>query len=119
MHPADGSIDATRMGMGAMRTEWNQLPNPVRGAIAPDDVSGAPGGQDIYRREGRVAATLPEQVAAPRLIASLEPDGWVALLFEDVEGEHPMLPWRREQLDLVLEAIAALSVALTPSPLGA
>src|SRR4029077_9446247 len=88
-------------------------------AIAPDEVSGAPQGQDIYRSEGRVAAALPEQVPAPRLIASLEPDGWVALLFEDVEGEHPSLPWRHDQLGLVLDAIAALSDALTPSPLSA
>ncbi|MFD0467699.1 hypothetical protein ACFQ0B_04810 [Nonomuraea thailandensis] len=40
----------------------------------------------IYRSELRIAAALPESVPAPRLLTGFELDGWVALVFEDVEG---------------------------------
>ncbi|SEU37989.1 aminoglycoside phosphotransferase family protein [Nonomuraea wenchangensis] len=72
----------------------------------------------IYRAELRIAAALPESAPAPRLLTGFEVAGWVTLVFEDVEGEHPELPWRRDQLDLVLEALARMSRALTPSPVA-
>ncbi|NBE96154.1 aminoglycoside phosphotransferase family protein [Nonomuraea sp. KC401] len=71
----------------------------------------------IYRNELRIAAALPADVPAPRLLTGIELDGWVALVFEDVEGAHPELPWRRDQLDRVLAALDELSAALTPSPI--
>ncbi|MEO3874897.1 aminoglycoside phosphotransferase family protein [Nonomuraea sp. B12E4] len=71
----------------------------------------------IYRDELRIAAALPESVPAPRLLTGLEVAGWVALVFEDVEGAHPAMPWRRDQLDLVLAAIERMSATLTPSPI--
>ncbi|HTX00474.1 MAG TPA: phosphotransferase [Acidimicrobiales bacterium] len=86
-------------------------------AIGPDSESGAPGGRDFYRREARIAAALPRSATIARLIDSWEDHGWVALLFEDVDGESPHLPWRELELRSVLEAITALSVALTPSPI--
>lgn len=43
----------------------------------------------------------------------------MALVFEDVEGDHPELPWRRDQLDRVLEAVGRMSAALTPTPIDA
>lgn len=41
----------------------------------------------------------------------------MVLVFEDVEGRHPAEPWRGVELDRVLDALVALSGALTPSPL--
>ncbi|UBU14383.1 aminoglycoside phosphotransferase family protein [Nonomuraea gerenzanensis] len=73
----------------------------------------------IYRSELRIAAALPESVPAPRLLTGFELDGWVALVFEDVEGRHPAMPWRRDELDRVLAAVAELSAALTPAPVDA
>ncbi|MER6943568.1 aminoglycoside phosphotransferase family protein [Nonomuraea sp. NPDC000554] len=73
----------------------------------------------IYRAEARIAASLPGSVPAPRLLHSLEVDGWVVLVFEDVEGRHPAMPWRRDELDRVLEAVRRMSSALTPSPVDA
>ncbi|MFB4288619.1 phosphotransferase [Nonomuraea sp. ATR24] len=70
----------------------------------------------IYRAEARVAAALPASVPAPRLLDAFELDGWVAMAFEDVEGRHPAMPWRRDELDLVLDAVERMSAALTPSP---
>lgn len=88
-------------------------------AIGPDAVSGAPGGQDSYRREARIAAALPPNVAAPALIDTWEAEGWVILSFEDIEGPNPALPWRYDQLARVLEALTATAGALTPSPVDA
>ncbi|MFB4282986.1 aminoglycoside phosphotransferase family protein [Nonomuraea sp. MTCD27] len=73
----------------------------------------------IYQAELKIAAALPESVPAPRLLTGFELAGWVALVFEDVEAEHPELPWRRDQLDRVLAAVKEMSEALTPSPIDA
>jgi aminoglycoside phosphotransferase (APT) family kinase protein len=85
-------------------------------AIAPDAESGAPGGQDLYRREARIAARLPDGAPAPRLVASWEEGGWVVLVFEDVDGRHPALPWDLAELAAVLDAMSMLTDRLTPSP---
>ena len=88
-------------------------------AIAPDEVSGAPGGQGIYRREAQVAGALPNTVPAPRFVTSLEAHGWVVLIFEEIIGTPPFLPWRRVELTRVLDAMTTLASTLTPSPISA
>jgi aminoglycoside phosphotransferase (APT) family kinase protein len=87
-------------------------------AIGPDDLTGGPGGQESYRREVEVVAHLPAAAPVPRLVGHWEAGGWVVLLFEDIEGRPPALPWRRDQLDIVLAALGSMSKALTPSPLA-
>ncbi|RJL32746.1 phosphotransferase [Bailinhaonella thermotolerans] len=78
-----------------------------------------PDSPDIYRSEARIAAALPASAPAPRLLASFDLDGWVALLFEDVEGHEPADPWEPGELDRVLDALAGLAESLTPSPVDA
>ncbi|NUS16624.1 MAG: aminoglycoside phosphotransferase family protein [Streptomyces sp.] len=73
----------------------------------------------IYRDEVRIARALPAGVPAPRLLADVEQDGWVALLFEDVEGRLPAQPWEPAELDLVLDAVGGLAERLTPGPVAA
>ncbi|WP_084961793.1 aminoglycoside phosphotransferase family protein [Thermoactinospora rubra] len=73
----------------------------------------------IYRDEARIAARLPDAVPAPRLLTHFEQDGWVVLVFEDVDGRHPRQPWDRAELDRVLRALGEMSAALTPSPVDA
>ena len=41
-----------------------------------------------------------------------------ALAFEDIEGHHPVLPWREDELRLALAALSDLARALTPAPAG-
>lgn len=71
----------------------------------------------IHRREAAVAAVLPSVVPAPRFIGSVggaAADGradWVALAFEEVDGRHPALPWRPDELDAALGALAATAAA--------
>jgi aminoglycoside phosphotransferase len=84
----------------------------VSGAANPD----SPG---IHRSEAAVAAALPPDVPAPRLLATFDQDGWVALLFEDIEGATPAQPWDRAELDRVLAAVAELARLLTPTPVDA
>lgn len=73
----------------------------------------------IYRAEAAISAALPAAVPAPRLLTSFELDGWVTLVFEDIEGRHPVTPWRPDELDLVLAAVRRMGAELTPSPIDA
>jgi hypothetical protein len=84
-------------------------------AVGPQPNPDSPG---IHRAEAAIAAVLPRSVPAPRLLWSLDERGWVALAFEDVEGVHPRLPWRPEELRRVLAMVAELAAALTPAPTG-
>jgi hypothetical protein len=72
---------------------------------------------DLHRAEARVAAALPPTAPAPRLRGVVDADGWVILVFEDVDGQLPAQPWRADELGRVLAATADLSQALTPAPI--
>jgi aminoglycoside phosphotransferase (APT) family kinase protein len=83
--------------------------SPARNATTPS----------VYRREAQIVSAMPPSAPVPRLLFVLDddPDGWVVLVFEDVDGRQPALPWRDDELDRVLGAMAALAIDLTPSPL--
>lgn len=74
---------------------------------------------EAHRREARITAVLPEEAPVPRLLWSHDEGegGWVVLVFEDVEGRNPAVPWRADELDETLAALSALSELLTPAPL--
>jgi len=76
-----------------------------------------PDSPGLHRDEARVAAALPPETPAPRLLFAHDDGDWVALVFEDVPGEEPRLPWHQDELGRVLDALADLSAALTPAPL--
>jgi hypothetical protein len=71
-----------------------------------------------YRAEALVAAALPAQVPAPRLLATLDTRDWTVLAFADIDGVAPGQPWRRAELDRVLAAVVALARAVTPAPVA-
>jgi len=75
----------------------------------------------IYRREIEVASRMPGGIPAPKLLWSLDEGsgGWVVLLFEDVDGRPPHLPWVAEDLRAAIEAVDLLAERLTPSPIEA
>jgi len=85
-------------------------------AVGSEPNAESPG---LHRAEARVAATLPPETPAPRFLFVHDDGDWVALAFEDVGGHEPELPWRRDELERVLDALADLSAALTPAPLDA
>jgi aminoglycoside phosphotransferase (APT) family kinase protein len=85
-------------------------------AVGPEPNPDSP---DFHRREARIAAALPPETPAPQFLFSLDEGGWVALVFEDVPGHEPQLPWREDELERVLDAVTDLANALTPPPLEA
>jgi aminoglycoside phosphotransferase (APT) family kinase protein len=82
-------------------------------------VCGTPNPQspELHRREARIAAALPAYVPAPALRFAYDDGEWIVLVFDDVDGHNPELPWRAEDLERVLGALHELSVALTPAPI--
>jgi aminoglycoside phosphotransferase (APT) family kinase protein len=70
----------------------------------------------FYRREAGIAGRLPAHVAAPRLLWSGGGDDGAALVFEDIEGHTPSLPWREADWRRVHDALVTLARDLTPSP---
>ena len=53
----------------------------------------------------------------PRLLEAWEEDGSAVLLYEDVEGRQPAMPWRRDEIERVMAAISCLHAELTPCPI--
>ncbi len=100
---------AARLELADGRRAFVKAVSPVPNAEAPR----------IYRREGRIVSAMPTSAPVPRLLWMLDddPDGWVVLAIEDVEGRQPAVPWVGGELDDVLGAMAALASDLTPSPL--
>lgn len=70
----------------------------------------------FHRREAYVAGSLPPDLPAPRLLGSHDDGGWVALVFEDVDGRQPAQPWHPDELDKVLDTLTTLAEHATPSP---
>ena len=64
---------------------------------------------DLARREIAVAAALPDDVPAPRLLWAHDDGDWVLLGFEAVHGRSPVLPWRPDDLVRVLAALDRLA----------
>ena len=69
----------------------------------------------LHRHEAMVLAALPDVSWRPRLLATYDDGDWVALVLEDVEGDHP--DWRDDgQVRAVLAQVEAQAVELSPSP---
>jgi aminoglycoside phosphotransferase (APT) family kinase protein len=83
----------------------------VSGEVNPDSAR-------MHREEARITAALPEVAPAPRLLSSYDDGTWVALALEDIDGRHPVTPWREDELRRVVAAIDELFVDLTPCPLA-
>lgn len=75
----------------------------------------------FHRREGRIAAQLPNGAPVPRFLWMLDDaeTGWVVLAFESIDGHQPAQPWREDELRRVMAALNKLSAFLTPAPLDA
>ncbi|HEV7896908.1 MAG TPA: aminoglycoside phosphotransferase family protein [Planosporangium sp.] len=100
-----GTADRVRTASG--RRAFIKAVSPVQNELSPD----------LHRREARVTGALPAYAPVPRLLGCYDDGDWVALVLQDVEGRQPRTPWRRDELDSVLDALNDLAVSLTPSPL--
>ena len=72
----------------------------------------------LHRQEARVAAGLPPEVPAPRLLGVYDDGSWIALVFDDVPGRHPTTPWRSTELLTVLAALTSLAGVAIPTGLA-
>jgi aminoglycoside phosphotransferase (APT) family kinase protein len=97
-----------------------QTADPRRFSVKAGGADPNPDLPTIYRREARIASALPPDAPAPRFLWSYEDEvsGWVMLVFEEVDGAHPRLPWVDEELDRVLAALRGMANSLTPSPVS-
>jgi Ser/Thr protein kinase RdoA (MazF antagonist) len=70
----------------------------------------------LYRSEAAAMARLPAGLPVPRLLDVYDDGEWVALVYEEVDGRHPAVPWRSDELERVAGAMADLGAALRPTP---
>jgi hypothetical protein len=70
----------------------------------------------MHRAEAKVTAALPADAPTPRLLGFHDDGDWVALVFEDVEGRQPHVPWEADDLAAVLAALQRLAVPVTGLP---
>lgn len=80
--------------------------------------------RQLHRQEASVLADLDQAIAAgglpaPRLRGTAELAPWFALVVDDVPGRHPALPWRDDELGLVLAALGRLAEAPAPATVPA
>lgn len=97
---------AARVGCSSGRRAFVKA---VSAEVNPD----TPG---LHRREASVTAALPPGVGAPALLGSYDDGTWVALVFDEVEGRPPAVPWVPAELDALLGLLDRLAAELTPSP---
>ena len=70
----------------------------------------------LYERERIIGRQMPHGIPAPRLLWSHDVDGWILLAFEYLDGMSADLSPGSADIPLVLDALACLTVDLTPSP---
>ena len=70
----------------------------------------------LYRLEAAAMERLPVALPAPALLGRYDSSGWIALTYEDVDGSHPEVPWRDDQLAQVGAALTDLADLLRSSP---
>ncbi|HEY3714637.1 MAG TPA: hypothetical protein VGL39_08935 [Jatrophihabitantaceae bacterium] len=70
----------------------------------------------MHRAEARLTSAFPPGVPVPRLLDVHDDGDWVALVYEDVAGRHPSMPWRMDELEHVMDTLARLHEMLTPCP---
>jgi aminoglycoside phosphotransferase (APT) family kinase protein len=72
----------------------------------------------MHRREAALSAQLPMSSLLPALRATYDDGEWVALLFDEVDGRLPRLPWDDAELRRVVTAIEELHEVMTPCPVA-
>jgi hypothetical protein len=75
-----------------------------------------PGSYGLYQTEAATMPRLPPGLPVPRLLDVHDDGEWLALIYDEVAGQHPDLPWQAHQLERVAASIEDLAAALRPSP---
>jgi aminoglycoside phosphotransferase (APT) family kinase protein len=80
-------------------------------AASPDRNPDSPA---MHRREARITAALPADVAAPALFHVHDDGHWIVLVLEDVVGHPPATPWSLVDLAATFAALDQLAARTTP-----
>jgi len=83
-------------------------------AVSSDQNPDSPG---IHRREARTTAALPRALPVPSLLHVVDDGHWVVLVFEEIDGRAPSLPWSIPELRAAFAALDELAEATTPCPI--
>jgi aminoglycoside phosphotransferase len=70
----------------------------------------------LYRAEIKVMGWLPANSPAPRLLHSYDDGDWVALVLEDVPGQHMTIPYVEPEVVRLRRTLDAAAPLLTPCP---
>jgi hypothetical protein len=73
----------------------------------------------MHRDEARYTAQMPPRAPVPKLLGHVDEDGWVILVFEEIDGRNPDPDWDPDELRRAVAALAELADVLTPSPMEA
>lgn len=85
-------------------------------AVSEESNPDSPG---MHRREAEYSAQMPEYAPVPKLLGALDEDGWVVLVFEEIDGHNPGPDWDPQELRRTVRALGELAEMLTPSPVDA
>jgi Ser/Thr protein kinase RdoA (MazF antagonist) len=70
----------------------------------------------MHRAEADVVGQLPPNSYVPTLLGVYDDGVWVGLVFEDVDGHTPAVPWNTAELEAAMTALQQMAEAFTPSP---
>jgi hypothetical protein len=87
-----------------------------RAFVKAIDATAWPHEVPTYRAEARVTGFLPAEVAAPKLLGTVESPLWTILAYEDIDGSEPRTPWLPTELDRVLQTLDGMRVAAPDLP---
>jgi aminoglycoside phosphotransferase (APT) family kinase protein len=71
----------------------------------------------MMRHEAEIARSLSPATPAPRLLHTIDDGPWIILVFEDIDGRLPVIPWGQNELQRVVAAVVALADVPVPRAL--
>ncbi|WP_181149673.1 phosphotransferase [Arthrobacter sp. MYb227] len=71
----------------------------------------------IHRQEAHIAGNLPATLPIAPLMGHYDDGHWVVLVLTDIEGQPPQLPWKLDEITLVIDALEKLAHVQIPHPL--
>jgi hypothetical protein len=70
----------------------------------------------LHRAEAHVVGQLPSNSYVPALLGVYDDDVWVGLVFEDLDGHTPALPWNAAELEAAMTTLQQTAREFTPNP---
>jgi hypothetical protein len=70
----------------------------------------------LHRAEAHVVGQLPSNSYVPALLGVYDDDVWVGLVFEDLDGHTPDLPWNAADLEAAMTTLRRMAREFTPNP---